>query len=188
MSGKKVKSHPLLMRPDLVSQSLLGIKTVTRRTDRRWLKAKAGENCWVRETWAVDKRLDAIAPSDVPNIAPVWWFTSKNPRRLNGQAVDLPRVRGKWRPNIFMPRWACRLEVKLTADPYLQRLHDMTEEDALAEGVEKVVGGFKHYGGLNTCCATALQSFRTLWRSIHGEASWQANPELVVIPYRRLAS
>ncbi|PZO78479.1 MAG: hypothetical protein DI629_12340 [Mesorhizobium amorphae] len=73
----------------------------------------AGDRLWVRETWALKGERDPMYAAD--------WRQS---------AVDGLRP---WRPSIFMPRWASRLTLILT-EVHVQRLKDITAEDAIAEG------------------------------------------------------
>ena len=78
-----------------------------------------------------------------------------------------------------MPRWACRLVLPLVS-VRVERVQDITEEDAKAEGVERISAGpgwecWMGYGP-SSSCKTARDSFRSLWISIYGEASWDANP------------
>lgn len=57
-----------------------------------------------------------------------------------------------------------------------QRLHDITEDDAIAEGVERVEGGFKNYMEPGAVCRTARDSFFSLFHYIHGECVLLSNP------------
>lgn len=81
-----------------------------------------------------------------------------------------------WRPSIHMPRWASRILLEIT-DVRVERLNDISECDAKAEGAptECCVIGDKHFLG-----------FRSLWKSIYGEESWQANPWVWVIEFKRI--
>ncbi|GDS39326.1 morphogenetic protein [Escherichia coli] len=75
-----------------------------------------------------------------------------------------------------MPRWASRILLKIT-DVRVERLNSISEEDAKAEGVptECCVIGYKHFLG-----------FRSLWKAIYGDESWQANPWVWVIEFKRI--
>lgn len=87
------------------------------------------------------------------------------------------------RPSIHMPRWVSRLTLTVT-DVRVQRLQDISMEDAIAEGIEP-------YSGIDPGCFGYLNyqnnsedgywlgpthSFRTLWNSINGPDAWDANP------------
>jgi hypothetical protein len=92
----------------------------------------------------------------------------------------------KWRPSIHMPRWASRLTLEVT-DVRVQRLQDISEEDARAEGVECDSDGWRDYLMPATQCApTASDSYLTLWNSLHGEGAWAANPWVWAVSFTPL--
>ena len=85
-------------------------------------------------------------------------------------------LRHGWRPSIHMPRWASRLLLEIT-DVRVERLKSISDGDAIREG----------------CSATDMKSgdcvadvFARLWKSIYGKESWQANPYVWVIEFRRI--
>lgn len=82
----------------------------------------------------------------------------------------------KWRPSIFMPKALARIR-RTVSEVRVQRVHDITEADAIAEGIERDGEGWKAYipGDLPRL-AFPKNSFHTLWISIHGRESWDANP------------
>jgi hypothetical protein len=104
----------------------------------------------------------------------------------------------KWTPSIYMPRWASRITLKVTGVK-IERLHDISEEDAIAEGIELVEDNF---GNGPAYCdyalprrydtaewfASPIRSYRSLWESIHDEGSWEANPWVVAVSFERLAN
>lgn len=106
---------------------------------------------------------------------------------------------GKTIPAIHMHRWASRLTLRIN-DVGVERLQDISEADAIAEGIcylGKNVNGFDmwaQYGAIAETkaglCAdvqfigrTAQEAFRKLWESINGKASWDANPWTWAISY-----
>lgn len=95
----------------------------------------------------------------------------------------------KWTPSIHMPRWASRILLEIT-DVRVERLNAISEEDATAEGVAQFRGGFwKHYQpGWTQHQLSARGSFVTLWKSIYGEESWNSNPWVWVIEFKRCGS
>lgn len=86
-----------------------------------------------------------------------------------------------------MPRWASRILLEIT-DVRVERLNAISEHDAQAEGVAKLRGGFwQHYQpGWTQHQLSARGSFVTLWKSIYGEESWNSNPWVWVIEFKRI--
>ena len=131
-----------------------------------------GDLLWCRETWQV---------SEFPDYEPPMYLYAANP----SDHSEL-RERGlSWRPSIHMPRHASRLTLEIT-DVRVERLQDISEEDARAEGI--VDGGCLNCGEPEPCaCAEpapdARDAFIHLWRSINGEESWTANPWVWVVEF-----
>ena len=93
-----------------------------------------------------------------------------------------------WRPSIHMPRWASRILLEIT-DVRVERLNAISEEDARAEGI--IDGGCLNCGEPEPCgCANpepdATDAFAYLWKSIYGDDSWNANPWVWVIEFKRI--
>ena len=82
-----------------------------------------------------------------------------------------------WRPSIHMPRWASRITLEITG-VRVERLQDITDADALAEGACHPDPSAK-----DGCYRSA---FEGLWESINGAASWDANPFVWVVEFRRV--
>ncbi len=77
-------------------------------------------------------------------------------------------IREGWKSPIFMPRWASRITLEITA-VRVERLQDISEADARAEGV------------------TAVCAYRKLWEKIHGPGSWDVNPYVWVVEFCQVA-
>jgi hypothetical protein len=95
----------------------------------------------------------------------------------------------RWRPSIHMPRAASRLTLEVT-EVRVERVQDISEHDATQEGVEWSSGSsildWRNYLTDAQVCTTAKHSFETLWHSINGAASWNANPWVWVVSFRRV--
>ncbi len=100
-------------------------------------------------------------------------------------------VTSRCKPSIHMPRWASRLTLEITA-VRVERLQDISEADAIAEGVERVGDRFKQYmpmfDGSAYNPALAKSSYSQLWESINGPGSWAANPWVWVVSFRRVTA
>ncbi|HAU3212785.1 TPA: morphogenetic protein [Salmonella enterica subsp. enterica] len=95
-----------------------------------------------------------------------------------------------WRPSIHMPRWASRILLEIT-DVRVERLHSISERDALREGLLQLPASGRYclqpgmqYFGMASHSAKEVYSW--LWASIYGEESWDANPWVWVIEYKRV--
>lgn len=141
-----------------------------------------GDRIWVRETWQ-GPLVDFEHSDDLLRNAEKY----ENPENCVYKADGVPapefydaddNLRCCWRPSIHMPRWASRILLEIT-NVRVERLNDISEEDARSEGVtptplpaEKLVGG--------------KLAFAELWASIYGYENWQANPWVWVIEFKRV--
>jgi len=147
---------------------------------------QSGDRLWVREThgiFGVDGRtvsvgyaerlpagktladtdggLDLITLDDDKSLA---WAKAR---------VDYER----WRPSIFMPRWASRITLEVTG-VRVERLQDISEADAIAEGIERP----------NNPVWYAVDEYQHLWDQINAKrAPWASNPWVWVIEFKRVA-
>lgn len=88
----------------------------------------------------------------------------------------------KWRPSLYMPKWACRTWLELT-EVRVERLQDISKADALAEGADDWTGECELRD--KRLFKTQLQ-FAALWESIHGAGSWDANALVWVLAFRKI--
>jgi hypothetical protein len=164
-------AHPAIFQPDMVRAILDGRKTMTRRLARTrskaepkimrespWARYKIGDLLWVRENYRID---------------------DKNPRRprvvyfADPESGALQNSLYKWRPSIHLPRKLSRLTLEIVSHK-IERLQDISEEDAIAEGALAWAGP----------AAAPRAAFAALWSSIHGKEAWDENPELVAVGFK----
>ncbi|EOD8981809.1 TPA: hypothetical protein NHP39_004675 [Pseudomonas aeruginosa] len=160
-----------------------------------------GDRLWVRETWTDVNMCGAPAlayraDEDIRDLM-------EEPGFLDDRGAfnyDDPRVKpypfacwyaeldqARWRPSIHMPRWASRILLELTA-VRVERLQDISEEQALAEGVHGEPCDHARQACADIGCwgDTAKGAFGFLWESLNGEGSWAANPWVWVIEFKRV--
>lgn len=150
-----------------------------------------GNRIWVRETFQgplfnyeqMDEYLEDSSKFEKPEFCQ---YAADGGHRPEYQDAD-DNLRHGWRPSIHMPRWASRILLEIT-DVRVERLNAINEHDAQAEGVAKLRGGFwKHYQpGWTQHQLSARGSFVTLWKSIYGDESWNSNPWVWVIKFKRI--
>ncbi|HAU4319380.1 TPA: hypothetical protein F6U59_07360 [Serratia marcescens] len=148
-----------------------------------------GDRLWVRETFAAFDA-DWKHPGKPHDLRDGPWPNVVYPASV----AKIPD--GTCRPSIHMPRWASRITLEITA-VRVERLSDISEEDAKAEGVRATENNF---GNGPAYCDYLLpnlddtaewynrasDSFKSLWKSIYGAENWRANPWVWVIEFRRL--
>ncbi len=132
-----------------------------------------GERLWGRETWA------QLGDGDIARKA-TW-----------PDAAHLDDPEPKWRPSAHMPRWASRITLEVTG-VRVERLQDISEADAIAEGITPkwepgcsgrlmdALGGFSF--------RPAASAYAELWEQINGPGSWDANPWVWVIEFKRVTA
>lgn len=134
---------------------------------------KTGDILWVRETWTrIAEDSITVFKADYKG-QPVAW---------------------NWKPSIHMPKVAARIWLQIT-DIKVERLQQITEEDALAEGIIECEDGtyynyftqkgLRYRDGVE--CLLAKGSFQSLWCSINGLDSWAHNPWVWVISFKVLS-
>lgn len=141
-----------------------------------------GDRLWVKETFALGSQNGIVHAADEQ----VFY-------RATDPAWDEENTAFKWKPSIFMPRRLSRITIEIT-DVRTERLQDITEQDAIAEGIERApesaadATGWKDYRGgyVGQGSCDARDSYRTLWESINGPESWAANPWVWVVEFRRI--
>lgn len=189
------KERPILYSTPMVQALLDDSKTMTRRIVKgaalQWLNegftpeyiadegnssicpyGKIGDVLWVRETWRSIEQ-DFGAP------------------RYEYKATEKININEKWRPSIFMPKSACRIRLEIT-DIRVERLQDISEEDAKNEGAYRGIlrdgpntekGQFHLEFNVHGYYKTG---FEFIWKVINGKESWNANPWVWVISFKKL--
>ena len=213
----KIIERPILFSTQMVRAILDGKKTQTRRPLKiqqptqehsllRILSKKDESYCWgIRSK--TDESLvhpSSISPIFTPPSGRFWVRETYRP--IFGQTGELISVDYKadppekwerlgdvvgtpvkWRPSIHMPRQASRITLEIT-NVRVERLQDITEEDALAEGIDGLndnshddVINFSHR--THMVIDSGITWFGALWEKLYGLDSWNANPWVWVIDF-----
>jgi len=149
----------------------------------------AGDRLWVRETW-MDLTGTGIERSTGDHSR--YAYGADTPPGSYGDQCRKDYGL-KWRPSIHMPRPASRITLEVTG-VRVERLHDISHDDALAEGVANFASTLNdepHPSGESPEQASRRlkwpqRQFRALWESINGAESWAANPWVWVVEFKRL--
>lgn len=141
----------------------------------------AGDRLWVRETWQGLSFGDYLPTKS--SQCEVRYAATDPCADLDAEARGYP-----WRPSIFMPRWASRLTLIVT-DVRVERLQDISEADAIAEGAElsrhpAMDGGVMVTTDVPGVTASPGVWYRWLWDEINGKGAWKANPWVAAYAFR----
>ena len=156
---------------------------------------KAGEHLWVREAWHTEHKYNKVKPSDLPKTAKFWfdWYMMSTPHsdfvsHFCGLDLDAQWAKGNRRPSIFLPRWASRIILEIT-DVRVERLQDITEADAVAEGCSAEPCDHVRQSCEDIGCwgNTAKGDYGHLWEQINGDGSWATNPWVWAIEFKRVS-
>lgn len=183
-----MRERPILFSGEMVCAILEGRKTQTRRTIHKDIECdiintgenvlhrcpygQPGDRLWVRETWWFGDIIDTRTGNKAENVVLYKADGSKNPGYNAGVY--------KWHPSIHMRREYSRLNLGIT-NIRVERLQYISEEDCFAEGISKPLSlDYK------TVEELSIWRYKELWESINGPDSWDKNPYVWVIEFRRL--
>ncbi|MEJ0094507.1 MAG: hypothetical protein WDN46_14045 [Methylocella sp.] len=151
----------------------------------RW---SVGDHLWVREAhYLTDNGHNELAVYAEDQESARQHLEHVDSLNARYPTIDWSR-HGKLRPFIHMPRWASRLTL-IVSDVRVQRLQDISETEAIAEGIAQ-----SPHGNRDQWCNYPLgssaagwidprSSFESLWRTINGTAAWDANPWVVALTF-----
>lgn len=140
-------------------------------------KFQIGDILWVRETWQTTwnenkKSWDTIYKAD------------------GGYWIDDDGIM-KWKPSIYMPKKRARIFLEVT-NVRVERLRDISEEDAIAEGFGPVIndkypapGKFINHLN-NHHMFNAIDSFASMWVKLNGKGAWKSNPWVWVYEFKQV--
>ena len=173
---------PILFNTEMIQAILAGNKTQTRRVvpndvylgfdheSTYMARYQPGDILWVRETWAFVDGHDY-------QTRDFYLYKATDKEAADNIGID------RWRPSIHMPREAARILLRVT-NVKVERVQDISEKGAQAEGVEKLPNG--------ALCGTYRRGFEVLWDKLYGNLkggidSWDENPFVWVYEFERLS-
>lgn len=194
-----MKARPILMSAPMIKALLAGTKTQTRRAIKPQPECgfvvggpgspacpygAQGDLLWVRESWAYRLDQDHLNGTQLyeAGVRQAWYWAD-GPGKTCKTGCD--GAAGRVRAARFMPRWASRITLRIT-DVRVQRLAEISEQDALAEGIEweSADPPFCYVPGIWPHSITAVgveqmafnhevACYSRLWEHINGKGSWR---------------
>ncbi|HDG5291482.1 TPA: hypothetical protein PCI23_001761 [Klebsiella pneumoniae] len=160
-----------------------------------------GDRIWVREAFRVHSRATDVATLVYKASERNSW--TEQTRRVPVAVCNKPATPEKWTPSLHMPRWASRILLEIT-DVRVERLNAISEEDAIAEGMQGVIcpccKGDSEYSTSQydaetlavvdeipcRACESNRSKFFTLWDSIYGYGQHCIGEWVWVIEFKRV--
>ena len=213
MSEKPTKEHGILFTAPMVRALLDGRKTQTRRIVKLkefqpsttpgydWTFRSGRGDCW--QDYRHKDLLARVAPHKVGQriwVKETWHLCHTKDQggycyRADSACDDSGERHGqwivgvfhafpvRWKPSIHMPRWASRI-TRLVTEVRIQRVQDISEEDAIAEGIHELWLQQGQSGAWWTGDEsnprvrerTPINAYRSLWEFLYGPGSWALNP------------
>ena len=128
----------------------------------------------------------------VPMRAAGIWYAADHRTKPNISVVS-PDTGNEWGWRLkigrFLPGWASRITLEVTG-VRVERLQDISIEDCKSEGAwgpdKSIVDKVAQHFGIDILAANPYLAYRMLWESINGPGSWEANPWVWVVEFKRL--
>lgn len=163
-----MRDIPIIFSAPMVRALLAGRKTMTRRVAWRPSKRAIGVLTDPKDREAKPAPWQSVRPADRLWVREAVACECREAPIYSADLSEADRVHWKFRPSIHMPRWASRLTLIVGAVK-IERLQEISHDDVEKEGINKII----NWRG----------EFRVLWDSLHGAGAWDANPEVVVLPF-----
>lgn len=160
--------------------------------DRACPYGQPGDRLWVRETWQhANSPHGPYEPGCTCFYRADYW---DDPHGMDGEKSPEGKYR-TWIPSIHMFRNASRILLEIIS-VRVERLQEISPSDSIAEGIERTVtgDGWRRYSDPETeavglpPCQYPRHSYRSLWEHINGETSWDENPWVWVVEFKRIES
>lgn len=159
-----------------------------------------GDVLWVREAWRTGSNFDKWSGKKIQEAAmesgyyrkgslnaccPIWYEADGAYQQWGDDDISDFGKKGRYRHARFMPRWACR-DTYAVLSVRAERLQDITEADAIAEGVQPWPYNPDQTltSGERAGDSPYRSGYALLWDEINDErATWKSNQFVWVIEY-----
>lgn len=214
---------PIIFSAPMITAIIAGRKTQTRRTLKppphllsdtslsyigkdgkgHEVRIHTGDRLWVKEAWRTQENFDELSPKEIcaefegefgePSIPTFYEADGK----CDAHSIALWQQSqiGRLRSPLHMPKVASRITLVVT-DVKIERLQDISEDDAIAEGVVQGKTSFEYDIGTVEqdwfrvpgvddpgTGISAADMYAQLWEHINGPVSWAANPWIVAVSF-----
>lgn len=207
LSGRKTQTRRVVKGFEWIADTAEGVQPYWRYSDRHgsgpivdgtiewWMHehavfGKPGDRLWVKETHSI-----VAAPgltTGAKDVVVQARYADGETRCASLTADELAKLRGRksWSlgdqtPGIFMFCSLSRISLEIVS-VRVERLQDISEGDAVAEGMAQVRDEWSGACGDFDETLTDLQLYKILWESINGAGSWEANPWVWVVEFKKL--
>lgn len=210
-----MKETPIIFNTEMVQAILEGRKTQTRRLITPQPKEGTEYMGWLvpkyeHIVFGNKPKADSLHKNNFGNAGDLLYVREKFEVETDGKVkfyagnIEVEhnaayRRLTKWKPSIHMPKVAARIWLQVV-EVKAERLHDISENDAIAEGIKADVFGYEcpicnhdwHNGDELLCddgfYKNPIKAFQVLWQSIHNKESWDSNPWVWVIKFKVIST
>jgi hypothetical protein len=201
---RRIASLPIMSKSDgakkrvFLKEDLDLVNTLLKEKQRDPMRipscpyGRIGDRLWIKEAWT-----GTWHPTRQSETHILLHYRADGGERFVNAPEDyvLPKAAakvGNWVTPLFMSRWASRITLEIM-DVRVERLQDISEEDCIAEGIEPVAQlgiirtcGWKDYSGKTVGFLSPRESYKSLWESINGAGSWNLNPLVWCLSFRKI--
>jgi hypothetical protein len=167
IEGRKTQTRRVIKPQPIIAQTYKGLTLKDLEYDGFKPRYQVGEPVYIKEAWATEKQYDHLKPSEIPHTAKIFYVSDGVGEWPTNLSI------GKLRSPLFLPEPFARYFI-LIKDVRAERLQEISEWDAQAEGIEAFYR--------TTPCGYSWEAkertkrFIELWNSINKDYPWESNP------------
>jgi hypothetical protein len=186
-----MNEYPILFSTSMVQAIVQGRKTQTRRIIKRYISpfGNEGDLLWVKESHRIfygDKTKTFVVEYSDRSVK-AFYYKSLSLNLINRLKNRKSLKKGTWVSARFLPKELARIWLQNDRHIVTERLNDISKEDAIAEGIEPIGKlGYRNYMATPNMLQVVnpINSFQSLWQSIHGPDSWKENPWVFAVSFK----